>query len=108
MRTRQAAPVQPEPADCDFRPEAARAWVQEHTGVIGEEALELLVACGITSPTSAIARNAERRAEIAEHIGFPVVLKVVSSDAVHKTEAGGVLIGINSREEAVQGFARHP
>lgn len=99
-------PFQPDPVDSGLHSEAARAWVHKHTGVIGEEALELLAACGIASPNSAIARNAEEAGTIAERIGFPVVLKVVSPDAVHKTEAGGVLIGIGSRKEAVQGFAR--
>jgi acetyltransferase len=102
----EAGPLQPDPASGDFRPEAVRAWLQEHTGVIGEEALGLLASCGIASPASAIARNAEEAGTIAERIGFPVVLKVVSPDAVHKTEAGGVLISIGSRQEAVQGFAR--
>ena len=101
-----AGPFQPDPVDSGLHSEAARAWVHKHPGVIGEEALELLASCGIVSPASAIVRNAEEAGTIAARIGFPVVLKVVSPDAVHKTEAGGVLIGISSREEAVQGFAR--
>ena len=38
-------------------------------------------------------------------MGFPVVLKIVSPEILHKTEAGGVLVGVKSAEEAEKGFA---
>jgi acetyltransferase len=97
---------QPDPADSDLRLESARRWLHDRNGVIGEEALELLDLCGLGSPPSAVARTAEEAGEIAARIGFPVVLKVISAAAVHKTEAGGVLVGIGSRQEAMEGFAR--
>ncbi len=74
--------------------------------MIGEEAAELLVLYNIPSPQSAIVGSAEEAGRIAETLGFPVVLKVISPDAVHKTEADGVLTGIGSRQEAEDGFAR--
>jgi acetate---CoA ligase (ADP-forming) len=107
FHARQAAgPFRPDPAGSDCPPGSQQTWLHTRTGVIGEEALELLGACGINSPPSAIARSAEEVGEIAARIGFPVVLKVVSPDAIHKTEADGVLVGIGSREEAVRGFTR--
>jgi len=42
--------------------------------------------------------------EIAERIGYPVVLKIVSPDILHKTEAGGVLTGISSADEVMSGY----
>ncbi len=103
---RAGRPFRPDPPDGDIPFEAIRDWVAAHPGVSGEEALDLLAACGIASPASGLARTAEEAGAIAERIGFPVVLKVVSPDAVHKTEAGGVLLGIGSRQEATRGFAR--
>ncbi len=98
-----AGPFQPDPVD-GIQREAAQAWLQAHNGVIGEDAFALLALYGIPSPQSGQASSAEEAGQIAEGIGFPVVLKVVSPDAVHKTEAGGVLIGIGSRQEAMRGF----
>ena len=100
-----AGTFQPDPAGSGLRLEEARSWLGRHRGVVGEEALELLASCGIHSPQCEVARSGEEAGQVAERIGFPVVLKVVSPDAVHKTEAGGVLVGIGSPQEAVQGFA---
>ena len=38
-------------------------------------------------------------------MGFPVVLKIVSPEILHKTEAGGVLVGVKSAADVEQGFA---
>lgn len=97
---------QPDPPAARYNREAIHAWLRSHEGVIGEEGLELLTHCGLTAPATAIARSAEEAGQLAETIGFPVVLKVVSPQAVHKTEAGGVLLGIDSRERAEAGFAQ--
>src|SRR2546425_1135328 len=43
-------------------------------------------------------------AELGYGVGFPVVLKIVSPQILHKTEAGGVLVGVKSAEEAQKGF----
>src|SRR5262249_8772017 len=43
-------------------------------------------------------------AKIATAMGFPVVLKIVSPDILHKTEAGGVLVGVKSAEDAQKGY----
>lgn len=83
---------------------AAAEWIDNKNGVIGEECLELLEHYGIKSPESVIARTAEEAEKIASEVDYPVVMKVVSPDAVHKTEAGGVLVGIKSGSEAKKGF----
>lgn len=85
---------------------AIAAWLRERDGPIGEEGLELLALCGVAAPATAIAHSAEEAGQLAESIGFPVVLKVISAQALHKTEAGGVLLGIGNRKQAEAGFAR--
>ncbi len=44
--------------------------------------------------------------QIAEEIGFPVVMKIVSPQILHKSDAGGVVVGIKTKEEAEQAFTR--
>src|SRR5258705_1198758 len=62
-------------------------------------------AYGITVPKEGLATSAAEAATIAAGMGFPVVLKIVSPEILHKTEAGGVLVGVNSAEDVEKGFA---
>jgi acetyl coenzyme A synthetase (ADP forming)-like protein len=66
----------------------------------------LLAAFGITTPESAVAISPEQAADIAEELGFPVALKVVSDRVTHKTDVGGVLLDRRDRKEVRQGFER--
>jgi acetyl coenzyme A synthetase (ADP forming)-like protein len=59
----------------------------------------------IAVPQEGVATSAAQAAQLAAQMGFPVVLKIVSPEILHKTEAGGVLVGIKSKEEAEHGFA---
>lgn len=87
-------------------PAAARSWLQDRHGDIGEEMLELLEQYGLPGPRSGVAATADEAGQIAATIGYPVVMKVISPDALHKSEAGGVLTGIASEAEVRHGFAR--
>lgn len=53
------------------------------------EGYELLKTAGVPVPAYAIARTADEAAETARKIGFPVVLKVISPQIIHKSDAGG-------------------
>ncbi len=61
-------------------------------------------AYGIASPKENLATSADEAASQASEIGFPVVLKIVSPDILHKTEAGGVLVGVDSADAVREGF----
>ena len=52
-----------------------------------------------------MATSAAEAAKLASGMGFPVVLKIVSPEILHKTEAGGVLVGVKNADEAKKGFA---
>ena len=60
----------------------------------------LCEAYGIPVPREKVAVGASEAAKVAGELGFPVVMKVVSPDILHKTEAGGVVVGIKSAAEA--------
>jgi acetyl coenzyme A synthetase (ADP forming)-like protein len=62
-------------------------------------------AYGITVPKEGVATTAVDAAKMASTMGFPVVLKIVSPEILHKTEAGGVIVGVKSADEVEKGFA---
>lgn len=64
------------------------------------ESLQLLAAYGIPTAPAELATDRTAAAEAAARIGFPVVLKIVAPAIVHKTEVGGVEVGIGSAAEA--------
>src|SRR5437868_966432 len=62
-------------------------------------------AYGIPVPKEGVATSAAEAAKLAAGMGFPVVMKIVSPDILHKTEAGGVMVGVKSAEEAEKNYA---
>ena len=71
-----------------------------------EEAYRLLRGAGVPVPPSAQAATRAEAIRAAEEIGFPVVMKIVSPDVVHKTDAGGVVLDIGSPGEAGEAYDR--
>jgi succinyl-CoA synthetase beta subunit len=69
------------------------------------EAKRLLTGAGILAPPERVCTTAEEAAEAARAIGFPIVLKIVSPDIIHKTEIGGVLLGLSDADAVSAGFA---
>jgi len=81
--------------------------VLENAGVtsIGDEnTTEILSLYGFNFPKKALARTPEEAVEIAEKIGYPVVLKVSSPNILHKTDVGGVKLNLKNAEEVYNGF----
>jgi acetyl coenzyme A synthetase (ADP forming)-like protein len=76
------------------------AMAEGRTALSEAEGKEILRAYGVNVPPEGLARSAQQAAEIAKRIGFPVVLKVASPDIAHKTDVGGVVVGIDSEEMA--------
>ena len=62
-------------------------------------------AYGIPVPQEGVAKTAAEASKLATQMGFPVVLKIVSPEILHKTEAGGVLVGVKDAAAVEQGFA---
>src|SRR4030067_1756643 len=68
------------------------------------EAKEILKAWEIPVPPNFIAKDKDMAIGAANNIGYPVVLKVISSDILHKTEAGGVMAGLKNAQEVEDSF----
>jgi len=62
-------------------------------------------AYGIAVPKEGVATSAAAASKLASGMGFPVVLKIVSPTILHKTEAGGVLVGVKTKEDVERGYA---
>src|SRR3954462_1152367 len=74
------------------------------TSLTAPEGKVVCEAYGIAVPKEHVATSAADAATIATGMGFPVVLKIVSPEILHKTEAGGVLVGVKSADEAQKGY----
>ncbi|HEX2966544.1 MAG TPA: acetate--CoA ligase family protein [Syntrophorhabdaceae bacterium] len=81
-----------------------RTWLREKPSVVGEAALELLHIAGIPSAMAVSAGTEDEAARVANVTGFPVVMKILSPDALHKTDAGGVLLGLKDEDAARKAF----
>jgi acetyltransferase len=91
--------------------ERARAIIQsaldagrDHLGELG--GLDLMKCYGFEVLPTELARTPDEAASVAERIGFPVVMKIVSPQILHKSDAGGVVVGIESPEDAAKAFRR--
>jgi acetyl coenzyme A synthetase (ADP forming)-like protein len=63
-------------------------------------------AYGIPTPGEGLARTAEEAVTLAAELGGPVAMKIVSPDILHKTEAGGVLVGVEGADAVRAGFEK--
>ncbi|MGA3405526.1 MAG: acetate--CoA ligase family protein [Candidatus Bathyarchaeia archaeon] len=84
----------------------ARARAQNRTALLEPEAKEVCRVYGLPVPEFKFATDKRQAVEFAEKIGFPIVMKIISPDILHKTEAGGVLLNLNTTEDVEKGFSR--
>ena len=98
---RPAIPITPLPVDHDRAAAViARARGAGRLHLEQSEALELFESYGIPTAAARIARSAEEAAAVASELRFPIVMKVVSPDIDHKSDVGGVTLGIDDADAA--------
>jgi acetyl-CoA synthetase (ADP-forming) len=68
------------------------------------EAKTIVAGAGIATTMPRLAGSAAEAASLAKEMGFPIVLKIDSPDIVHKSDAGGVKVGIGSEVEVVRAY----
>ncbi|HWG80151.1 MAG TPA: acetate--CoA ligase family protein [Stellaceae bacterium] len=83
-----------------------KAKAEKRDSLTAPEGKLLCDAYGITVPKEGVARSAQEAGSMAQSMGFPAVLKIVSPDILHKTEAGGVVVGVKSADEAAKAYDR--
>lgn len=70
------------------------------------KAKQVLAAAGFPVPSEALVQSVEQATQAARTLGYPVVLKVVSQDLPHKTEAGGVALNLETDQAVREAFQR--
>jgi acetate---CoA ligase (ADP-forming) len=87
-------------------PLALPAYPPPPAGALAEyQGKALLSAIGIPVPPGALARDAAEARDIAQRIGFPVALKAQSRDLAHKSDSGGVMLGIDDEAALLRAWA---
>ena len=77
---------------------------QGRTNLLEEEGYEVLTAYGFPTPKSILGTSEDQCIKAAKEIGLPVVMKIVSQDIVHKSDIGGVKVGLKSDDEVRMAF----
>jgi 4-hydroxybutyryl-CoA synthetase (ADP-forming) len=74
------------------------------SNLLEEEGYEVLEAYGFPTPKSILCTTEQECMDAAKQIGYPVVMKIVSPDIIHKSDAGGVKVGIKTDDELRNSF----
>ena len=72
--------------------------------LLSHEAQEVMRAAKVIIPQSRVAHNPEAAVRCAEEIGYPVVMKVISKDIIHKSDAGGVALDLVDKKEVLDAY----
>ncbi len=103
--SREPEAVEALPVDRDAAASIVRRALAEGREHLSEfDALQVLAAYGIPVAQATLATGADAAAEAACALGFPVALKIVSRDVIHKSDVGGVRLGVRSAAEARAAF----
>src|SRR6186713_2670167 len=79
---------------------------EKRTSLTAPEGKLVCDAYGIPVPKEGVATSAAEASKLAAGMGFPVVMKIVSPEILHKTEAGGVIVGVKNAQDAEAAYDR--
>lgn len=83
-----------------------KAINENRSKLLEHEAYGLVKAYGIPVPEVGLAKTPEEAGDIAEKIGYPVVLKIVSPDITHKSDVGGVIVELIDKKSVIEGASK--
>jgi acyl-CoA synthetase (NDP forming) len=82
----------------------AQARSENRKALMETEAKTICMEYGISVPKFQLAANEKEAAKIADEIGYPIVMKIVSPEIIHKSDAGGVKVNLKNCVEVVEAF----
>ena len=99
MQTETSAPVHFEVDRARADEIINHAREDRRTALNDMEARAILEAYGLPTPRTRLARSVDEAVQFARDIGYPVVMQIISPDILHKSDIGGVRVGVNGDEE---------
>jgi acetate---CoA ligase (ADP-forming) subunit beta len=84
----------------------AKARREGRKVLLEPEAKTICSEYGITVTEFKVAKSEKQAVAIAEKSGFPVVLKVISPDIIHKSDVGGVMVNLKNKEEVISAYRK--
>jgi len=81
-----------------------RARTEKRRFLLANEARGMAEILGLDTPQALLATNLDEAVQAAKQIGYPVVMKIVSKDIIHKSDAGGVALDLVNKEEVVDAY----
>ncbi|MGQ9602327.1 MAG: acetate--CoA ligase family protein [Candidatus Bipolaricaulia bacterium] len=82
----------------------AKVRAEGRLQLLEPEAKEILALLGLRVPPFRVAHSLAEALEAGEELGYPLVLKVVSEEIIHKTEAGGIKLDLRGPQELEQAY----
>jgi acetyl coenzyme A synthetase (ADP forming)-like protein len=79
---------------------------QGRNELVEVEARDILAAYGLPVARTTLATNLEECIKAGRKIGYPVVVKIASPQILHKTDMGGVIVGINNTDDLISAYER--
>ncbi|MFA5307856.1 MAG: acetate--CoA ligase family protein [Dehalococcoidales bacterium] len=81
-----------------------RVRADNRTFLLAHEAQAFMKIAGIPVPESRVARDINEAVNFAAEIGYPVAMKIVSKDIIHKSDAGGIALDLQNRDEVITAY----
>jgi acetate---CoA ligase (ADP-forming) subunit beta len=78
----------------------------QRLSLLEPEAKSICIEYGIPTPDFSVVSDKDEAMKASEKYGYPIVLKIVSPDILHKTEAGGVVVGLNNQNEIQKAYTQ--
>jgi len=81
-----------------------RARAEKRRSLLANEARGMAEILGLDTPQALLATDLDEAVQAAKQIGYPVVMKIVSKDVIHKSDAGGVALDLDNEGEVVDAY----
>ena len=104
MKTKEVEPVRLVSRKPKVGQIIGKAKAAGRSSLLETEAKEILKEHGITVPEFRLAKSKQEAIKLAEEIGYPVVAKIVSSQIIHKSDAGGVKLNLKDGDETGRAY----